>query len=301
MEWIQFMIKHRTYQHEIDKQLMRELVYAFPENNLHSIDLPYRFSSWSFDHPENTRLWFNEKNELVAWAVLQTPFWFIDYAFNPERGDELHQEILTWADEQARKIINDSTGHPCWFVSVFLNQKDNICNLEKAGFASQTNVAEDAWSKVFMQWKEFPKEFQKPDGYIFRPLRDDEVNAYVDLHQSVFQSKNMTLEWRERTLQVHSPETDMVAVAPDGSLAAFCIGWIHVDKGQIEPMGVSEDHRKLGLGQALLSETIKRLQNQGAEKIFVETDNFRDAALQLYESVGFEVIQNVEVYRKDYE
>jgi ribosomal protein S18 acetylase RimI-like enzyme len=56
----------------------------------------------------------------------------------------------------------------------------------------------------------------------------------------------------------------------------------------------------LGLGQAILTETIQRLQKQGAKRIFVETDNYRDAALQLYESVGFQVVQDVLVYRKDY-
>lgn len=295
------MTSQRTYQNETDKQLMLNLVYLSPESNLHVTDLPYRFSSWSFDHPENTQLWFDDKNELIAWAVLQTPFWAIDYAIHPERGDDLHQEVLTWADHQAKKIVKDETGHPCWFVSVFLNQKNQIRNLEKAGFASQTNVAEDPWSKVFMQWNGFPKDFLLPNGYVIRPLADDKVQHYVNLHQSVFQSKNMTFEWRKRTLQVHNPETDLIAIASDGSFAAFCIGWLNQNMGQIEPMGVHENHRKQGLAQALLAETIKRLQKQGAHKIFVETDNFRDAALQLYESVGFQVIKNVEVYRKDYE
>jgi len=294
------MTYQRTYLNETDKQLMLNLVYLSPETNLHVVDLPYRLSSWALDYPENTQLWFDDKNELIAWAILQTPFWTIDYVIHPERGDDLHQEILNWADAQAKKIINDFTGHPCWFVPIFEKQKDHIRNLEKAGFASQTNVPENPWSKVFMQWKGFSKEYRLPERYIIRPLADDEANKYVDLHQSVFQSKNMTNDWRKRTLQVHNPETDLVALAPDGSLAGFCIGWLYKDMGQIEPMGIHENHRKIGLGHALLAETIKRLQKQGTKKIFVETDNFRDDALQLYESIGFQVLQNVEVYRKDY-
>jgi hypothetical protein len=34
--------------------------------------------------------------------------------------------------------------------------------------------------------------------------------------------------------------------------------------------------------------------------MFVETDNFRDTAFQLYEAKGFQVTQNVLVFRKDY-
>jgi hypothetical protein len=34
--------------------------------------------------------------------------------------------------------------------------------------------------------------------------------------------------------------------------------------------------------------------------MYVETDNYRDEAFRLYESVGYRVIQDVLVYRKDY-
>ena len=96
----------------------------------------------------------------------------------------------------------------------------------------------------------------------------------------------------------------MVAGAADGGLAAFCIGWLPEDengkRGQIEPMGVHPDFRHLGLGRAILSEGLRRLYEQGAQEIFVETDSYRDAAFALYESVGFRVAKDVLVFRKDY-
>jgi len=42
------------------------------------------------------------------------------------------------------------------------------------------------------------------------------------------------------------------------------------------------------------------LRELGAEQIFVETDNYRNAALLVYESVGFRIEHEVLVYRKDY-
>jgi ribosomal protein S18 acetylase RimI-like enzyme len=65
-------------------------------------------------------------------------------------------------------------------------------------------------------------------------------------------------------------------------------------------MGVHPDFRHLGLGRAILSEGVRRLYAQGAQEIFVETDNYRDAAFALYQSVGFRVARDVFVYRKDY-
>ena len=116
----------------------------------------------------------------------------------------------------------------------------------------------------------------------------------------------MTKEWRQRTLKhpAYIPALDLVAVAPDGRLAAFCIGWLNKNssaetRGQIEPMGVRKEFRKLGLGRSILTEGLHRLQQHGAKLIYVETDNYRDEAFLLYESVGYQVIEDVLVYRKD--
>lgn len=303
-------ITERNFSGRADLEAMAVLVRKFPAENLHVVDLPYRLSSWSFDFPENIRLWNDENGQLVAWAALQVPFWTVDYAVHPEFGG-LHPHILKWADEQAQKIMDTPSGHPAWFVTVLASQTERIRDLEQAGFASQANVGDDSWTQVLMEYT-FPNHaagLPLPEGFIIRPLNGfDEVQAYVDLHQAVFQSKNMTVEWRQRTLQrpEYIPELDLVAVAPDGQLAAFCICWLAKDmngqvSGQIEPLGVHADFRKLGLARAILVEGLKRLSAKGAQKIHVQTDNYRNAAFHLYESAGFHVIQDILMYRKDYE
>ena len=55
-----------------------------------------------------------------------------------------------------------------------------------------------------------------------------------------------------------------------------------------------------GLGRAVLAEGLRRLYEQGAQEVLVETDNYRNAAFALYESVGFRVARDVLVFRKDY-
>jgi hypothetical protein len=42
----------------------------------------------------------DEHGQLVAWAVMQTPFWTIDYVFRPHIDTDLHTRILTWADRR---------------------------------------------------------------------------------------------------------------------------------------------------------------------------------------------------------
>src|SRR5262245_20021391 len=141
----------RPFSGESDKLAMMALVRAFPDDHLHIVDLSYRFSSWVFDDPENVGLWVNAEGQLMGWAVMQTPFWSIDYAYHPDADNNLLRQMLAWADARARKILNTHTGHPMWFVNVFTGQTEQRRTLEEAGFASQAEVGEDSWSKVLMR------------------------------------------------------------------------------------------------------------------------------------------------------
>ena len=300
----------RPYSGEADKTQMSALACQFAADNLRVTDLPYRLSSWALDNKDNVALWFDENQQMVAWAALQTPFWSIDYAYHPAAAPDLHQKILAWADQRASVVLGTEYGHPSWFVMVFSGQADRIRDLEKAGFKCQADLGEDSWSKVFMRRPgQAPvKVYRSPQGFIVRPLAGEkEVEAYVELHQSVFESKNMTVGWRMRTLchPAYTPELDLVVESPDGRLVAFCICWFNKYAesdmiGQVEPLGCHKDFAHLALGRVALSEGLLRLQALGAQNIFVETDNYRNIAFRLYESFDFQVIQNVLVYRKDY-
>ena len=109
----------------------------------------------------------------------------------------------------------------------------------------------------------------------------NEIAAYVNLHQAVFESKNMTVAWRERTLQrpKYIPDLDLVIAAPDGRLAAFCVCWLHKDlngniSGQIEPLGVHSDFEiRVRAGNS--SGRLEDIKKKGATQIYVQTDNYR--------------------------
>lgn len=301
-------IIQRPFSGEPDKSQMAALARECFGDNLHVIDLPYRLSSWALDDPENIGLWFNEGPQLVAWAVLQAPFWTVDIVLDPRVEQSLYQDILDWADRRARAAVHTVYERPAWFVMVFSGQAGRIAGLVRAGFHCQAEVGEDSWSKVLMRRSvQTPvRVYRPPAGFIVRPLAGEkEVQGYVDLHQNVFESKNMTIDWRLRTLRHpgYRPDLDLVVEAPDGRLAAFCICWWDEASlaGQVEPLGCHKEFRRYALGRVALSEGLRRLQALGAKTIYVETDSYRDTAFQLYESFDFRVIQDVLVYRKDYE
>jgi ribosomal protein S18 acetylase RimI-like enzyme len=299
----------RPFSGKADIQAMCALARLSPIDNLHVVDLPYRLGSWALDDPANIGLWTDADGQLLAWAVMQTPFWTIDYACHPQSDRHIYPEILAWADRRARQVPDTPYGHPCWFAMVFANQTNRIRHLEASGFASQANRGQDSWSKVLMsRTARTPMPLCKmPAGFTVRPLEGEgEIEAYVALHQSVFESRNMTAAWRARTLDCpeYMPDLDLVAVGPDGRLAAFCVCWLGRGtkvSGQIEPLGVRAELQQSGLGRAILSEGLRRMQKYGADPVLVETDSYRNAAVRLYESVGFRAARRILVYRKDYE
>lgn len=305
------MFTYRSYKDENDKLAIAELARQSTMDHLHSIDLPYRLSSWALDEPHNACLWEDQAGGLIGWAVLQTPFLTLDYVLHPSHAT-LFPELLSWAELRAREALNTHYGLPSWYVNVFSDQTERIKQLEQAGYACQADVGEDSWSKVWMKRPgRLPvKDFRIPSGFTVRSLAGQrEVAAYVELHQAVFETRNMTVKWRRRTLHHpdYTPNLDVVVTAPDGRLAAFCIGWLCRDEinngklcAQIEPLGCHADYRRYALGRVALAEVLRRIQAYGVKDIYVETDSYRDTAFRLYESLGFQVFRDVLIFRKDY-
>lgn len=290
---------------------MAELARRSAMDHLHVIDLPYRLSSWALDEPRNAHLWEDEAGGLIGWAVLQKPFWSLDFALHPNHT-ALFPALLAWADQRAREALETPYACPSLFINVFSDQTGRIKQLEQAGYACQADVGEDSWSKVWMKRPgSLPvRDYPIPVGFSVRTLAgESEVAAYVKLHRSVFETKNMTVEWRARTLRHpdYIPNLDVVVAAPDGRLAAFCIGWLCRDENshgklcaQIEPLGCHADYRRYALGRVALAEVLRRMRAYNVKDIYVETDSYRDTAFRLYESMGFEVFRDVLVFRKDF-
>lgn len=303
------------YRGDSDRERMLALVRESPVGNVHVIDLPYRLCSWAFESPTNIGLWQDDGGHLLAWAVLQSPFWMIDYAIHPQAPPSSLSTILQWADHQAHSLVSSPFGRPAWFVPVPDGMVDVEHALEAIGFAGQT-VVENPWSMVTMVLDQSvalpPCPVRSP--YRLRPLQGEaEVATYVALHRTVFESTNMTEDWRRRTLhhQSHDPNLDLVIEDPAGDVVAFCIGWLATLPesptnptptivGQIEPIGVREDARRHGLAWPILVEMIHRLRALGAQNIYVQTDNYRDRAFAFYQSVGFRVCERINIFRKDY-
>jgi len=296
----------RAYRGHDDRARLLAVAALAAGETVHVVDLPYRLASWAFDCPETAALWERD-GELLAWAVLQAPFWTLDYALHPAAPADTLVALLAWADGAAARLRDTLYGRPTWFAAVREGQAERRRVFEAAGYRDQSGG--EPWSQVIMRraGEETPPPVALRPGFAIRPLRGAaEAPAYVALHRAVFGTENMTTDWRAATLRApgYRPEFDLVATDPDGELAAFVIGWQQTTAdgrtiGMVEPFGVREDARRYGLAWALMFELLRRFDAAGAAEVRVMTDNYRDTAFAFYSGCGFRVIDRVLMLGKE--
>jgi ribosomal protein S18 acetylase RimI-like enzyme len=152
-------------------------------------------------------------------------------------------------------------------------------------------------------------EPQFPEGFVLRPLAGEgEVAAYVALHRAAFGTENMTVERRLAIVrnQGYIPELDLVAAAPDGTLAAFCVCSVEAEenatrelpRGAIDIIGSRPDWRGKGLGRAMLLAGLRALRAHGMGVATLGTGSDNIAGQRLYESAGFRVAYRKRWYTK---
>jgi ribosomal protein S18 acetylase RimI-like enzyme len=130
-----------------------------------------------------------------------------------------------------------------------------------------------------------------PEGFSVRPLVESKIDARVAAVKAIWSGNSVTPEkYRDvMGLPSYRPELDLVAVASEGALAAFCTVWLDETNGvgNFEPVGTHPDYRCRGLGLAVVLEGMRRMKSLGAHTacVFCHVDS--QAALRLYERCGF--------------
>jgi mycothiol synthase len=98
----------------------------------------------------------------------------------------------------------------------------------------------------------------------------------------------------------YDPKREIVAVAPDGTIAAYTVFWTDERNqiGHIEPLGTHREFRRLGLGRAGIVEALRRMRDAGMTSVSVNHNADNIAARRLYASLGFTVRFQTYGYRR---
>lgn len=143
------------------------------------------------------------------------------------------------------------------------------------------------------------------EGYEIRRLAgEDEHVARADAARLAFRSTLDPDAHRARYLRfMRSPAyewaQDIVAVAPDGTVAAFAVHWPDdvTSTAQYEPVGTHPDHQRKGLARALLADGIVRMRESGIALARVMTTGDNHGAIATYRNAGFQTVAEVATFR----
>lgn len=139
---------------------------------------------------------------------------------------------------------------------------------------------------------------QPAPGYVVRSLGDGlELleRCYAsglgfhdgDIAIAVENRKDVSWYRNIQTAPLYRRDLDIVAIAPDGSVASFCTVWFDdVNRMAIfEPVATVPEHQRRGLGKAVMLEGMARLKRMGAKTAYVSS--YSEEAGGLYASAGF--------------
>ena len=131
-----------------------------------------------------------------------------------------------------------------------------------------------------------------PEGFSIRHVAGEhEAQRVADVHSGAFGSKWDGADYlKVMRTPGFDPERELVVVAPDGRFAAFAVIWLDPvsRSGLFEPVGCHRDFARRGLTKALMFAGMARMKAAGTETAIVGYRVTNEAALGLYDSVGFE-------------
>ena len=206
------------------------------------------------------------------------------------RNAELLSEMLDTAEE---KLANPKEGGKKELI-VWVNEADALFKdiLAGRGYRRSRFKAEHMRRRTLTRPGPDPVI---PGGYTVRALGDErELPARSWLSWKVFHpdepdEKYQGWEWYRNVQRVplYNRDLDIVAVAPDGELAAFCTVWVDdvTRTAVFEPVGTHPNHQKRGLGKAVMGEGLRRAQKLGAT--LASVSSYSEGAHALYASMGF--------------
>ena len=131
------------------------------------------------------------------------------------------------------------------------------------------------------------------DGWSLRAVGgEDEANPRREASHAAFKSTMPGAMHLQRYLDfmrspVYAPERDLVAVSPEGRIAAFIVWWADASGvAQIEPFGTHPDFHRQGIGRALIYHALSEMKRAGMRSARVcSLDMPRPAGF--YAGVGF--------------
>ncbi|MBE9145144.1 GNAT family N-acetyltransferase [Planktothrix mougeotii] len=264
-------------------------------------DLKLGLSSPTVNPEKDIRLWTDVKGQLLGLVGIEPQAsktgidgYFGLYIHPSVRASNLGKQMMRWCETRIREI-GQQKRCPVQLRTYSLEQQTEQNELLK-----QRGFNVDRQFITMAKSLESPLSIPElPSGFKLSHIHcKQDLSAWVDLFNDSFidhwDHHELTLEQAEywQNQPTYQPELDLVAVAPNGTFAAFCRCHLNCDQiGWIEWLGTRREFRKLGLGKTLLLAGLSQLQKAGVTtaKLSVDADSLTGAT-KLYQSVDFKPV-----------
>jgi len=241
----------------------------------------------AYDPVEVVPVWVDDRG-VSAFGVLWPQYGGVDLCVRPDVGDAVYQELFRLLLDEAAKGDH---------VEVDLHDGDarGLAVAAELGFMKVRSVfAVNAQSLG-------PVQPIADSDYEIRCASYEEFAEIADVHRSAFGSTWTPDEYRRyMSTPAYAPERELIAVAPDGSLAGFAVCWMdHLNGiGYFEPVGVHQDHHRKRVGSDLLAAGMNLMRDAGMRTATVLYDLENDGNARFYAENGFKRIETVARYER---
>lgn len=245
---------------------------------------------------DNTRLWFDAGGQMIGFAFVD-PYNNLHFELDRQAASPgIESEIVSWGVACIKRTLEKGNESCTLDASCRDDDAERIALLERHGF-----VRQELRSLHMVRPLDEPIPApQVPTGFIIRYVAGEhEAEALVALHRAAFNSENMTVEERLAMMRVpeYDAELDLLAVAPDGRFAAYCMCSISREEnertgrneGYTDPVATHPDFQRRGLAQALLLAGLLKLKQRGMDTAVLGTSSENVAMQRTAQAVGFRI------------
>lgn len=268
---------------------------------LHPGDIPHHiFSGNKYYDPADVLTIWEDKDGVAGWALADPSHSGFDAQVRTDlRGGDFERILLQHAEAETVKLMQrHKLDGNTLTVECFRCDTARMDSLKVLGWSV---IDEPPWVLNRASLVDLPEPVL-PDGYTIRAAKGvAEVDALVAVHVGAFGSI-WTPELYRKVMESpgYAAEREFVVVAPDGTFAAFTVTWHDTlnRSGLFEPVGTHRDHRRLGLGKALLLTVMHKMAAAGLTHALVVNEGSNEASRNLYHSCGFQPWHLIDDYTK---
>lgn len=221
---------------------------------------------------------------------------------NPKfRKNGIGTQMINWCEARIQKIVKENSipGKPLYGANASSTEIDKNEILLNKGYHI-------VFTQIEMEFNDYSglKQYTLPHGFEIKPVSSKDLRKIWETNKEVYADRHLVAIQTEEDFQefAHNPHNDISlwqVAWKENEVAALVLSEIVSGRAEVTEVSTRDKYRRLGLAQALLSASLKNLQQRGISSVRLHTDGGNiSGARSLYEKIGFKHLKDYIRYRK---